>query len=298
MGKFIWNFSGKVLRIALDEIKNEKSVGGLKLPCLASMADALLFSQCIRLIRSGDKRSVQHFDFWLGDLLVDLVPGMGQTVSSLHTPEYFGHIGEIFADMIATDTLTGDNIRLLTNKDVYAEMTSTFPPPKVARESERDYGIVWTRLHSDVVEYRARDIMYLMLHNKLPVQERMFRIRLRPDPYCQHCVGAEIADVEHFFCSCEKIARLWSWVKCLVEKLLGQRQIISDWDLLNLFLPSSDYEMENVWLVSSYVLYVWETVFVRGAEVKIEQFFGFLTYKYREHQSISKVKLKYLDGIS
>ena len=39
MGKFIWNFSGKVLRIALDEIKNEKSVGGLKLPCLASMAD-------------------------------------------------------------------------------------------------------------------------------------------------------------------------------------------------------------------------------------------------------------------
>ena len=142
------------------------------------MADALLFYQCIRLIRSGDKRSVQHFDFWLGDLLVDLVPGMGQTVSSLHTPEYFGHIGEIFADMIATDTLTEDNIRLLTNKDVYAEMTSTFPPPKVARESERDYGIVWTRLHSDVVEYRARDIMYLMLHNKLPVQERMFRIRL------------------------------------------------------------------------------------------------------------------------
>ena len=99
MGKFIWNSSGRILRVALDEIKNEKSAGGLKLPCLASMADALLFSQCIRLIRSGDRKTVQHFDFWLGDLLVSLVPGMGQTVSSLHTPEYWGHIGELFADM-------------------------------------------------------------------------------------------------------------------------------------------------------------------------------------------------------
>merc|ERR1712106_1705 len=120
MGKFIWNFSGKILRIALDEIKNDKSAGGLKLPCLASMADPLLFSQSIRLIRSGDKKSVQHFDFWLGDLLVDLVPGMGQTVSSLHTPVYYGHIGETFADMIATDTLTGVNFKSLTNKAVYA----------------------------------------------------------------------------------------------------------------------------------------------------------------------------------
>ena len=110
--------------------------------------------------------------------------------------------------MIVTDTLTGVNIKSLTNKAVYAEMTYTFPPPKVVRESERDYGIVWTRLHSDVVEYRARDILYLMLHNKLPIQERMFRIRLRPDSYCKYCEGAEIADVEHFFCSCEKIARV------------------------------------------------------------------------------------------
>ena len=254
MGKFIWNFSGKVLRIALDEIKNDKSAGGLKLPCLASMADSLLFSQCIRLMNSGDKKSVQHFDFWLGDLLVDIVPGMGQTISSLHTPEYFGHIGEILAEMIVTDTLTVVSMKSLTNKAVYAEMTSTFPPPKVERESERDYGIVWTRLHSPVVEFRARDVLFLMLHNKLPVPERLFRIRLRPDPYCLHCSAAEIADVEHFFCCCEKIWRVWSWVKNQVMKYSGQHQQLRDWDLLNLFLPHSDFEQEIVWLVSSCVL--------------------------------------------
>ena len=87
MGKFIWNFSGKILRIAIDEIKNGKLAGGLNLPCLASMADALLFSQCIRLIRSGDSRFVSHLVFWLGDLLGDLVPGgVGHGDRSANTP--------------------------------------------------------------------------------------------------------------------------------------------------------------------------------------------------------------------
>ena len=167
MGKFIWNSSGRILRVALDEVKNDKLLGGLKLPCLASMADALLFSQCIRLIRSGDKKTLQHFDFWLGDLFVSLVPGMGQTVSSLHTPEYFGHIGEIFADMMVSDTLTVESLKTLTNKVVYSEMTSSFPPPKVVRESDRNYGPVWSRLHGPVVEFKARDVMFLLLQNKL-----------------------------------------------------------------------------------------------------------------------------------
>ena len=82
------------------------------------MANALIFSQCIRLIRSGDRRSVRHFDFWLGDLLVSLVPGLGQTVSSLYTPEYYGHIGELFADLMVTDTLTVESLKTITNKAV------------------------------------------------------------------------------------------------------------------------------------------------------------------------------------
>ena len=296
MGKFIWNSSGRILRVALDEVKNDKLLGGLKLPCLASMADALLFSQCIRLIRSGDKKTLQHFDFWLGDLFVSLVPGMGQTVSSLHTPEYFGHIGEIFADMMVSDTLTVESLKTLTNKVVYSEMTSSFPPPKVVRESDRNYGPVWSRLHGPVVEFKARDVMFLLLHNKLPVRERLFRIRLKPDPYCLCCDGAQVADVEHFFCSCEKSLLAWSWVRGKVMQLAGQN--VTDWELLNLFLPRSDYEQEIVWLVSSYVMFLWDTVHVRSADVKLDQFFGYLSYKYRKHQAVSKVQLQHLNGIS
>ena len=50
-------------------------------------------------------------------------------------------------------------------------------------------------------------------------------------------------------------------------------------------------DSELVWLITMYVLYVWDTVHVKNAEVKIEQFFGFLTFKFKEHDLISSVKI-------
>ena len=73
-GKYLWDFSGNILRVAISEMKNKKLEGGLNLPCLASMADALLLSQFVRLIRSGDKKTLEHVHYWLGNILEMLVP--------------------------------------------------------------------------------------------------------------------------------------------------------------------------------------------------------------------------------
>ena len=153
-------------------------------------------------------------------------------------------------------------------------------------------------MNSSVVEHRARDTLFLLIHNKLPVVERLFKIRVRNDPYCQTCVGAEIADLEHFFCSCVKVEQIWSWVKLKVVEYVKCSCDIPDWDVLNLFVPASEMEFEVVWLISSYVLFIWDNIFVRSSEVKLEQFFGYLTYKYKKHQILSKHQMKHLNGIS
>ena len=36
---------------------------------------------------------------------------------------------------------------------------------------------------------------------------------------------------------------------------------------------------------------------MRDAGVKLDQFFGFLTYKFKEHQNLSSPKLKHMNGI-
>ena len=124
--------------------------------------------------------------------------------------------------------------------------------------------------------------MFLLLHNKLPVPERLFRIRLRPDPYCLSCVGAEIGDAVHFFCTCQKTSETWSWLKRQVINQVGRD--ITDWDVINLFFPKSRHDKEIVWMLTHYVIYVWESVYVKESDVKLEQFIGYLKFKYKQSQ--------------
>ena len=42
---------------------------------------------------------------------------------------------------------------------------------------------------------------------------------------------------------------------------------VEDWDIVNLLFLNSSQDSEIVWLVCSYVLYVWETMHVKKLEV-------------------------------
>ena len=129
------------------------------------------------------------------------------------------------------------------------------------------------------------------------MKERLFRIGLRNDPYCLKCAGAEINDIVHFFCSCEAVCNTWSWLKRQVVHLGRMGAGVTDWEIVNLFCVNSGHDTEIVWLLSSYVLYVWEMVHVKRLEVKLDKFFGFLTFKYKMHQETSQNQLKNLHYI-
>ena len=91
--------------------------GGLNLPCLASMADALLFSQLCRLIKSGEKKSLGHAVYWLGDLLENLAPNInvGQ-LRAAETPEYYEYVADLVAEMMISEKVSAGTIKTLTNK--------------------------------------------------------------------------------------------------------------------------------------------------------------------------------------
>ena len=59
---------------------------------------------------------------------------------------------------------------------------------------------------------------------------------------------------------------------------------ITDWDVINLFFPKSRHDKEIVWMLTHYVIYVWESVYVKESDVKLEQFIGYLKFKYKQSQ--------------
>ena len=106
-----------------------------------------------------------------------------------------------------------------------------------------------------------------------------------------------MSDIEHFFCSCEAVVNTWSWLKRQVEHLGQMGGQGDDWEIVNLCFVNSSRDTEIVWLVSCYVLYVWEMVHVRKLDVKLDKFFGFLTFKYKVHQATSPNQLENLHYI-
>ena len=299
MGKFLWTANGKVLRVSLVELNNSVDRGGQGLPCLMSMCKSLMLSQLLRLLRSGDGRSVSHVVYWIGELLEDLNAEFGVGEHADVVPVYYDFLANLVAESMAAGSVTSENWKSLSNRMIYLEHSQQFPMPKVEVEAGVSFKAVWQRLSSPVLSSSARDILYLLVHNKLPVRERIFRIGLAVDPYCDFCEDAVICDLEHFFCSCLRVSTVWDWLRARLVGVLGWHGAqCSDWDLLNLFLPSSNKEKEAIWLVGTYVTRVWEKIFMRnGAFLEGEEFFGFMRFKYKAAQLGARVVLSTIPGL-
>ena len=137
IGKFLWKGPFSLFRIPLDELKNKKMDGGLQVPCLAVMGRSLLISQCLRLLKISDPYYLNHVDYWLGPLLVNVKPGMGQMAHNPSDNPYFSELGDGLASIMISDFLTADSLKNLTNKQIYSHLAE-FPVPKIVREAPRD----------------------------------------------------------------------------------------------------------------------------------------------------------------
>ena len=211
---------------------------------------------------------------------------------------YYEKIGLVLADLMVLHVLNEKTLPTLTNKMVYRELLMDLPPPKVIRESSRDFKNVWERLHNKILDSRAKEIMLLLIHNKLPVPERLHHINVRTDPYCEVCDGTPASDITHFFSACSRVFVLWNWIRSKLTSFSQNLAAVSDCDMLNLLFCETRRDMEVVWLVSHYVCYVWDSIMIHGTGISLDKFFGYLTFKYREQHATIGRPLQQLNEFS
>ena len=129
--------------------------------------------------------------------------------------------------------------------------------------------------------------MYLLIHNKLAVPERLFRIGFRDNPFCSVCPGDIPADLVHFFCLCSRTNNCWRWLRSAMVNMSPVLNFCSDWQLLNLDFPSNNQENQITWLISTFVDLVWtEFIHTQNGLLDLGKVFGYLTFKYRLGQSV------------
>ena len=280
IGKFVWSFSGKVLRVSLAELKLPYERGGLGLTCIHVMSKSLLLTQLLRLLKSDDYKSTCHISFWLGDILGDFDPTFDQGRHHTWVPDHFQTLACVLADARIAEVVTVHNWKSLTNRMVYCSNLSSLPIPKIELEAGVSLALVWKRLRYSSLSAYVKETLFLLNHNKLPVKERLHRIRLTNDPFCDRCDNSIICDLEHFFCVCNSVSETWTAVKLILTDLLNMD--VSNSVLILLRFPKSSRDNEITWLVGNYVNKVWEIIYGDGkTHVSKDVMFGFLKYKYR-----------------
>ena len=290
-GRFIWNHSGRILRIKMEELKKTKEEGGLDMPCISSMADALIVKQLLRMLDSGDSKTLGHVSYWIGSRLDQMFQVHVGAVSGW-IPDHFAVMIDLLNEAVSVGLVDAASWKSLTTRDIYRFYISLLPKVKIETDTGLDYQPVWKRLVSGFFDPGVRDTLLLLIHNKLPTAERLHRISVRDNNVCKVCPGGKVEDVVHFFCECVRVETAWSWVRSRIVNLLGASAgAVSNWELLNLFFPKSFFDKEILWIVGTTVHKFWSEIFDRDASrIKDESFFGYMRFKYREQCWGSRLK--------
>ena len=176
-----------------------------------------------------------------------------------------------------------DNWRVVRNRDLYAMMCADFGAPAIERKHGLSFTLSWRNLHNDCLISTSRELIFLIIHNKLLVRERLFHIRQAIDPYCLYCIdqaGAIICDIDHYFCSCTRISRTWATLKSLILTLLDvDEEQVSDSNILRLNIKM-DRCMGTIWILGVYVTAVWKAT-EKDTPLCEAELFGFLKFKFR-----------------
>ena len=127
---------------------------------------------------------------------------------------YFSHMKELLLAGISLGDVDVSNLRKRTAKSLYKSFTTSFPPPKIVYkyEAEVDWSSVWMRLQSPMLEPRAKEAMFMIVHNIVPNRDRLHnKFNMVPDQNCIHC--RVLHDNVHVFCECQLVRESWLWVR-------------------------------------------------------------------------------------
>ena len=281
---FIW--TGKLEKLALDEIKNNREEGGLGVVCIRSKADALFLRQTCRLIASPQYNSFQHVKYWVGLNLGEVLPDMQPGAHAVIVPEYFQHLQKLFLESHALEIINIERLNSVPAKKIYEDFTSSFPHPKVIYKYENlPWNDIWVRLNHPVLTSKMRDIMFLVIHNILPTRDRLHRLNMSDNAMCKKEDGLE--DVEHLFTGCLRTQVAWAWTRRKIMHLLPDwvTQFPSNFELLHLAYEAL-LNREILWLISTYCSYVWIEKIKGGNNymICVDKLRNFMMQEYQENQ--------------
>ena len=278
---FLWK--GRLEKLPLDELYAPRPMGGLGLPCVSSKCESLLLTHTVRVMVAPSNSAKRHFSYWLGLPLRKFFPGLAAGPNAEILSEYFKIISELCRTTFEDSDLL-DSLPNLKCKKIYAELTNSLPPPKIERKfPHRQWKIAWKNINNPVLSPECKDILFSVIHNIFPTNDRLARMNMHQTGNCSFCPAGVTDTVRHKFTDCILTAAVWNF---LIQKV---KQFFPTCDSESLFycdFKSSKFIREILFLVGNYFLYCNEN-FKRQVAPSIDKYKIFLRNKLERHYTLN-----------
>ena len=149
-----------------------------------------------------------------------------------------------------------------TEKRVYwtlRGMAEAGSPPRVMRirhlHPSADWERIWNNLHACWTTDAVRGNWYGVIHDILPTNQRLDKIRLVDSPRCSQC--GEPDTVQHRMTECGEGTRIWNWTKRRIAWILRNdpTNILQDWTRPQFQLWPPQRHRAVIWILAQIVWY-------------------------------------------
>ena len=144
----------------------------------------------------------------------------------------------------------------------------------------------------------GRESLFSIVHNIVPKRDRLHsKMNMVDSPNCIVCGVRE--DNSHLFTGCVMVREAWGWVRQRLLSLLPDDCArTSDFEFIHLMFTKHFMDNEAVWLIGTFVEFVWVEKVQRKRLIKIDHLIGHIQLRYKANQVSRKPLLGFIMNIS
>ena len=91
----------------------------------------------------------------------------------------------------------------MTSKGIYSMILPDTPPLVESKNPTLDWSNIWKIVNFKYIDINDRPILYKYVHQILPTNKRLFNMRMRNSPLCDHCLIED--NTMNKFYHCQKV---------------------------------------------------------------------------------------------
>ena len=248
---YIWDKPNKN-PIRLDVICKSRDRGGIGLLDIKIKAKSIFANTTLKMFSNSDSQSL--IKYYVGKELSEILGIRHGQVNRIRVqaPKYYKYALDIIKKFTSHKDFPKLNSKLIymLKPDVISNIEGKNPG--------YDWGNIWKCVACKFMNVNDRPIVYKYVHEVIPTNKKLFQIRARDNPNCDHC-NIEDSKIHRFY-ECPLMQECLNWIRRLILYLCGMNtNQESLYGFMTFDVPKVNIKVKNtiIIIMSSYVSCAW-----------------------------------------